>query len=76
MVGADFLSCAEKKSILGNQDITYAARRLQSLHNFAEKNFGLTKVTIEQAESKLKVRAYLHPAHPIVTGKQIGRAHV
>ena len=52
-----------KKSILGNQDITYAARRLQSLHNFAETNFGLTKVTIEQAESKLKVRAQLLSVH-------------
>lgn len=52
-----------KKTVLGNQDITYAARRLQSLHNFAEANFGLAKVTIEQAESKLKVRAQLLSAH-------------
>lgn len=52
-----------KKSVLGNQDITYAARRLQSLHNFAEENFGLAKVTIEQAESKLKVRAQLLSSH-------------
>lgn len=57
------MKCSIIKSTLGNQDITYAARRLQSLHNFAETNFGLTKVTIEQAESKLKVRAQLLSVH-------------
>lgn len=53
-----------KAHMLGNADIAYVARRLQALHDYALKAGWITvKVMIEQAKSKLKVRAQLLSPH-------------
>ena len=46
-----------KRIELGNEAINYPAGRLQQLHDFAHKNFGIIKVEIEEAKSEKKVRA-------------------
>lgn len=46
-----------KRIGLGNEAINYPAGRLQQLHSFAHKNFGIVKVVIPEATSEKKVRA-------------------
>lgn len=46
-----------KRIELGNEAINYPAGRLQQLHSFAHKKFGIVNVDIPEAKSEKKVRA-------------------
>lgn len=66
-----------KAHTLGNADIAYVARRLQALHNYALKAGWITvKVVIEQAKSKLKVRAQLLSPHTYIALLEQIHTHV
>lgn len=66
-----------KSEILGNEDIAYVARRLQTLHNYAVKaKFIDVKVIIEQAKSKRKVRSQLLSPHTYIAILEQLRTHV
>ena len=48
-----------KAIVRGNKDVSYAASRFQQMHKFAESEFGLVSVVIQQTKSNRRVRSEL-----------------
>lgn len=48
-----------KTIVRGNKDVSYAASRFQQMHKFAESEFGLVSVVIQQTKSNRRVRSEL-----------------